>query len=187
MGVVRCVVKGRLLGVEVRNMFTYDCVDQGVSEEDCEPLANAVVNGFYTPLRDTVLSTLFSIYEVEVQTFQPEVGWGRLGSVPFSWSGHVEVEVHSSMIALQVLGRTLARRVRGLKYVPGIAENVVQNNYLLPQFAGILAQVALFYVSDLTINEKTFRPGVVTKDGTFVPFVSGIAANLVTALNRRKM
>ena len=186
MGVCRCVVKGRLIGVEVRNMFVYDAVEAGVEQSDCEPLANAIINGFYNPLRDSVLSSLLTIYEVEIQTFEPETGWARLGATPFNWTGGVGNEIHSTMIAIQVLGRTLARRVRGLKYVPGIAEAAVQNNALMPGLAGVLGQIALFYISDLTINSKTFRPGVINKDNQFVPFTSGITSSIVTALNRRK-
>lgn len=90
-------------------------------------------------------------------------------------------------VAAYLVGRTARPRSRGRKFMPSFGEDRQAGSGLIAAAQTALGNALLDYLSDITISPgNTLVPGIAsTVTGTFLPFVSGIAASILGTQRRR--
>lgn len=180
----RCILKGHLFGlVQTRNMFVAELNVLG--SETNESMWSAYLDEVLTPLIP-FLSPVFTTdgFELQVKagsewTFLEEDVWTNVGT----GSG----DALPNAVAAVLIGHVAGNRALGRKFFSGLAEIAIDGNSLTATALAAAATSVAAYVSVLSGDSESYlTPGLITKGGTFRPFISGFVASLLGSMRRRK-
>jgi hypothetical protein len=180
----RAIVKATAFGtVQIRNMYTAEVVETG--GDTAEMLWHIYLDAIYTTILSQ-LSTGFVTYAVELQE-RVGAAWVPTLEYPEAWTGTGIGDPLPNAVAMVLIGKGAGLRHVGRKFFGPIAETTNIGNTIAAGVMVILSEALLNYVSPVTgIGGGSLTPGVLSKTGTFYPFVGGIVSSLLGSMRRRK-
>lgn len=182
--VAKAVLKGRLLGeVQTRNIF-YGQADV-VLPDTQTMLAILYISEVLTPIR-SYISTLWTAEGVDVYNWVAGE-WAFIGTQSWSWNGSSSADILPYQVAAVLLGKTLAKRKLGRKFIAGFTEGASTGASFTGAVLTALGTSALAYVTAYTSSAgSVWAPGIQTKGGTWYSFTGGAVSSLVGSMRRRK-
>lgn len=112
----------------------------------------------------------------------------NVGGAVIDVSGESVTQVTSAAVSAYILAYTELPKQRGSKYIPGLSEDAVASGSLNPAVLGVMASLLADFLMDISIPDGgSLTPGVLSKTlGTFVPFLTSGALEVLPAYQRRR-
>lgn len=182
--ILKAVLKGRLAGtVETRNIFYGQVVT--VLPDTRGAVAELYIADVLSPVR-TYISSLWTTESIDVYNWVAGE-WAFVENIAYVSTGSSGGEILPYQVAAVLLGKTLAKRKMGRKFLAGFTEAASVGASITGAVLVALASAALAYVSTYTSAAgSTWEPGIVTRGGTYYAFNSGLASALWGSMRRRK-
>lgn len=183
-GLIKVVVKGSLLGQNIRNIYTFEWTDP-LGANVIETDITGYLDDIYTPLLGNLVNDLtFSDYDV-YKWVSPN--WSYLGSIPWSQVGTDTQDPLPNQMAAVILGKVLGRRGFGRKFFAGISEGAQSGGTLIGSLVTTLVGVATAYITPHGGGAIWLTPGVIDSAHNFHAFTSGVVDVLLGSMRRRKI
>jgi hypothetical protein len=180
----KCVLKGDLLGQQIRNIFHFKFDDPaGVNLPD--GLFASYWGGFTTPLTNlTVVAMVYSGYD---RYKWSGTSWEFEKYVTYSVTGGSSGDALPNQVAAVMLGKVVGRRGFGRKFWSGISEVQQVSGSLVAGAIGHLVNLAAAYIAPQTSGALVLTPGVWDKTNQFHGFTSAVVDVLLGTMRRRKI
>lgn len=184
MTVQRAILKGTLLNlVSTRAMFTADVT--ATTHELDATLWQAYISSIFTEIREILASSAVTT-TVEYQELTAGE-WVTFGEEECVWSGTGSGDPLPNQNALVFIAKGISKWSTGKKFFSGLAESQVVGNSLINDAVIAAAAGLLAYITPYTDGiSGDLVPGILNKEGTFVPFVGGLVSSLIGSQRRRK-
>lgn len=181
---VKAVVKFGGFSREFCNVFYYQAGIASLDYATSQGLANAIVTGIYNPIRDAVWAAA-RIREVETEIWDSNE-WQNAHTVAMNWTGNSNSQLVSPTAAYALMARTSRKRVRGLKYVVGVTEDVCDHGWIRQDRIPLFTAAANAYATPRVVNDVQFVPLVWGRTHGFTPIVGALPLTSIRFLNRRQ-
>lgn len=184
MTIQRAILKGTLLNlVQTRAMFTADVTSQ--THELDASLWQAYISSIFTEVR-TILASSAVTTTIEYQDLV-DGEWVTWGEEECVWSGTASGDPLPNQNALVLIAKGAAKWATGKKFFSGLAESQIVGNSMINDAVIAAAAALLAYITPYTGQiSGDHVPGILNKDGEFVPFVGGLVSSLIGSQRRRK-
>jgi hypothetical protein len=184
MTIERAIVKGTLADtIEIRNMLTCEVIESG--GDTSAILWEAYMSSWFDAL-ENLLGSLVHYYQYEVE-YWSDPDWLPKDAVDLDIDGTDIADSLPFQAALVLVGKAVGKRAMGRKFIAGLTEGTQAAGVLTVTAAAHAAALLVAYITPFEgLGGGTITPGILTKAGTFAPFVSGLVSSVLGSMRRRK-
>ncbi len=173
----------------IQNVFHWEVQGGNPTDEDVvDGVEDWVLNDWHDRWQQ-LTSNQSTLRDIRILVVDSNGGVIRdLGTVDIGLSGLQMEQVVSSAVSAYMIGNTLNPTIRGSKYVPGLAENSVNNGALTNDALADLGILLVQYLFDIDLSPAGFLiAGVLSsKLESFEPFAGIGSIEQIPAYQRRR-
>ncbi len=182
---------------EAHNIYTYQRNDAEEDDLNLHPTMvalTAALTSFYTecaPLMHPDVSVEYIVYRIgEWEEEDGVYSWHYSSEIQRDYlniDGTSTGQMLPHQCAMLLTADTDRPKTLGKKYIPGITEEHQDSGRWITSALLGAVDILVEYLLPIVVADFGLAPGVASKIGTFVPFVSGVIGEIVSSQRRRKI